>query len=153
MRQAKLFGNPAPGSSRCPANQAGDFYLPTWGPSGSDDLRDFDPVMIEGLLEGGLQPVHPLAEVRERGGEGQVEVVAHGREGVDHPIEPLAGFSQRAFERPGCAWGGENIPAIVAAIDDVINRVGKLDTKSTGHAGSRRSSRRNDQPPVTPIHG
>lgn len=34
-------------------NQAGDFYLPTWGPSGSDDLRDFDPVMIEGLLEGG----------------------------------------------------------------------------------------------------
>ncbi len=53
MRQAKLFGNPAPGSPGGPANQAGDFSLPTWGPSGSDDFRDFDPVMIEGLLEGG----------------------------------------------------------------------------------------------------
>ena len=55
--------------------------------TGLEDVSDGSP---EGLMlvgEGGLQRMHALTQVTERGGHHQVEVVSHNRIGVQLPAE------------------------------------------------------------------
>jgi len=62
--------------------------------------------------------MHPVTQIRNGSGDGQVEVVARRREGVDFPSKARARFTQYVFERSCRTIGGKQIASIVAAIDD-----------------------------------
>ncbi len=72
-------------------------------------------------------------------------MVAHGGEPMNLPAETHSGFTERPFKRFGRARRCEQRPAIIAAINDVVDCAGKLDSKSTGHV--RQQSRRRETTP------
>lgn len=80
--------------------------------------------------EGGLQPVHPVHQTGRRRFQRQVVVISHHDVGVDTPTEPSERFVQRAHKRVACAIGDRYVVLEIPAIDDVVERAGKLDAQA-----------------------
>jgi len=85
------------------------------------------------ISEGGLEGVHPFAEVSPRGGQDQVEVVGHDREGVKLPGE-APGSDEDGFQED--LFGGigfEDRLAELGAVVDVVSALVGDETAATGH--------------------
>ena len=65
--------------------------------SGLEDMADGTPEDLMLIGEGGLQGMHTLAEVAERGRHQQVEMVRHDRVGMDLPRK-ACGDTQDEFQ-------------------------------------------------------
>jgi hypothetical protein len=77
--------------------------------------------------------VHAITQVWNRRAESQVKVISQQAKRVDFPAETRAGFTKRALKRLRGAHGVEKVAPVIAAIDDVIDRPWKLNSKPTCH--------------------
>ena len=83
--------------------------------------------------EGGLQRMHPLAEVAVRGGDDQVEVVCHDCVGMDLPGEAHRGGQDDLQEDLFCLVGFEDgCPRLRPIVGMVGALVGEF-SSSSGH--------------------
>ena len=96
----------------------------------------FGTEAVEANGEGGLQPVHAAAQVGNRRRDGEMEMISEDGKCVNFPSEAEAGLSQRALERVGGASGVEQITAIVATVNDVVDGARELDSEATSHVTS-----------------
>ena len=88
---------------------------------------------IESGGEGTLQPVHTFDQVRLRGFERQMEVVAHDRIRVDAPVVADARLGKRGLEGCRSSTGLEDSTPVVPPIDHVVQRSLVLDSRHSGH--------------------
>jgi hypothetical protein len=79
-----------------------------------------------------LQPLHASDEVSPRRFHREVEMIAHDHERMEQPLTTSAGREETCFK---CGLGTrvrEYPAAIIAAIDDVIDRAGEFEAKFVG---------------------
>ena len=82
---------------------------------------------VEPRRHRGLQPVHPFAQVRLRGFQGQMKMVSHQHVSVHTPVELVRRLKQHPQEclcRPDAL---EQITPVVPSIDHMMQRPGVLD--------------------------
>jgi len=101
----------------------------------------FLPETIEARRPRALQPVHPFDQVRLGRLDGEVVMIAHEHIRVHMPAHQIARLAKCFEKRLGFADGEEKIAAVIAAIDDVIDRSGKLDAQPASHGGEAGSGR------------
>ena len=97
--------------------------------------------------------MHAVVEVGYGRSESQVKMIAQEAEGMDLPVESDAGIAEGAFECLGGTHRGEQVAAIVSAIDDMVNCSRKLNAKASGHTVVKRAARFARHANKTPIQG
>ena len=77
--------------------------------------------------------MHAFGQVRLRGFDGQVKVIVHDHEGMDPPVVQGRGREQALLEGSGGPGRAKYRVPVIAAIDDVVDRVGEVETQRSGH--------------------
>ena len=80
-----------------------------------------------------LQPLPAGDEIAQRSLERQMEVVSHDHKRVQQPLAAFACLEQARLERGAGGDLTKNPRAIVAAIDDMVNRTGKFESEFSRH--------------------
>ncbi len=78
--------------------------------------------------EGRLQPMHAGGQIRLGCFQGEVIVVGHDDIRMNPPAESPRSLVQASLKRPTCALRRKNRVPKIAAVDDVIPGVRKLET-------------------------
>jgi len=60
-------------------------------------------------------------------------MISHNTKCVNLPTEPTAGLTETLFERCGRPFAHEQVPAVVAPVNDVITRARKFDSHLSWH--------------------
>lgn len=127
-----------------------------------DDKRAITPLeqmavlrteAVEADRECGLKPVHSLDEIRCRGGQREVEVVAHDNERVQLPTETQAGFAERLLKGSRRPLALEYVAPVVAPIYDMVGGSRKLQAEFSCHSYVQHISPRTNRLPVNLIQG
>src|SRR5947209_4561070 len=93
-----------------------------------------DPLLL--LCVGGLEPTHPRDEVSLRRLHQQVVVIRHQNERMHLPTSPTAHLAERVEKRSPISIIADNRLAMIAAVKQMINRVGELYACFPGHERS-----------------
>ncbi len=78
-------------------------------------------------------------------------MIPHEAKRVNIPPKADAGFTERVFECFRGAGSLEKVTSVITAVDDVIDRSGKLNSKATCHRSSKRLIDPSRQTIITPI--
>ena len=100
-------------------------------------LKEMSALLAKPIEPGGkraLQPMHTRDQIWLGSFERKVEVVGQESIRVQSPRMELARFGDRGFESLRGSDGCEDITAIVAPVDDVVERSPKLNSQSSSHA-------------------
>jgi hypothetical protein len=90
-------------------------------------------IAIEARGKRTLEPLHPLHKIRSDRFQRQVIVIAHDGVRVNSPIVPHARFRQCRFERLRRTYSLEHVMAVIAAVEDMIQRTGVLNSQFARH--------------------
>ncbi len=91
---------------------------------------------VEPIREGRRQPLHACDEVSLRRLHSQVIVIPHDDKRVQQPSAAFTPLEKAGFERSTRRGRIENPPAVVAAVDDVIQSPGKFEPQLARHPAS-----------------
>ena len=91
---------------------------------------------IETVGESGLQPLHADGKIAVRRFKSEVKMIAERTIRIEPPAASRAGAKQTFLEDMLGLEGSEDGPAIIAAIQNMINCSGIFDTETSGHNGS-----------------
>jgi hypothetical protein len=91
------------------------------------------PHPVKAVGKGRLQPLHPDHQISVWRLQRQMVVIAHHHIGVQRPARSYAGLKQTPLERRLGFLRSEDVAAIVASVDHMIDRARKLQSKLARH--------------------
>jgi hypothetical protein len=117
------------------------------------EMPPLAPKAVETSGESTLQPVHPVDQIRLRGFEGEVKVIAHDSIRMHAPTVAQTRLGQRLFEGMGGAGSFKDITAVVAPVDHVVKRPFILNSQHPRHGLTPPSTAPPSQHWLYPIYG
>ena len=89
--------------------------------------------LVKAVAESTLEPAHSFHEVSLGSLQGQVIVVTHNHVGMQHPATTFTGFEEGILKLFSGLGHGEQVLAVVAAGQDMVDCSRILNARFSGH--------------------